>query len=186
MHMIRKMSSTSSANPSVQLLIITRSVYQATPNFHPGPALTTPAGMWNMLARWKKGNVRLYSGWILFFHVSVSWTSWQQSAPKHTDRLSGCLHWEREETSKNTDCFGSFLTFMCVRPFGRAPRALLRLTNVEVVPEAWTLKEKCLFGLFLVFSLFTWERKEEICYSAGFLFLDVLCETTKDMKTKVF
>lgn len=93
MHEIPETSRKFLPKPSAAVDFIDTEVYQASPNFHQGPALTTPARMWNMFACLKKEKKKVFFILPGFrFHVSVSWTSWQP-----LNVLTNHLQWGREE-----------------------------------------------------------------------------------------
>lgn len=92
MHEIPETSRKFLPKPSAAVDFIDTEVYQASPNFHQGPALTTPARMWNMFACLKKEKKVFFILPGFRFHVSVSWTSWQP-----LNILTNHLQWGREE-----------------------------------------------------------------------------------------
>ena len=106
--------------------------------FHQGPASTTPARMWNMFSCYKKKFFFILSG--IFFHVSVSWTSWPlQPLNTQIDFPAVSNGGGREEMSKNTDCFGSFLTVIRVCLIGNGSMCTLYWQTWELDLETQKL-----------------------------------------------
>lgn len=80
---------------------------------------------------------------------------------------------EGEETSKNTDCFGSFNTFLCMRLIGWGLHMHFILTKVKTWSgncEWNSIRREMPYFFFSIrcSSSVTWERDGEKCCSAHF------------------
>lgn len=180
MHKITDISTEFLLRPSEQLSIYNRARLSSSSKFPPGRCLNHPWKNAKYVCMFKKRFFFILSGF--FFHVSVSWTSWQQSAPKHTDRLPGCLRpgKERRRPRILIVLVHSIHFYACASLEGGLHMHFI-LTKVKTWPGncEWNSIRREMQFFFFFFSVHcscvTWERDGEKALFSSFFCIWICC-----------
>lgn len=141
--------------------------------------------MWNMFACLKKKSSSLFC--LDSFSMLVLAERLGSSQPLNTQiDFPTVSNREGEETSKNTDCFGSFLNiYMCTSHWKGPPRAVYVDKRENLTWQRLHRRRNACFSICC--SLFTWERNVDICFSAHFsVFGCAVWNHWRVMKTSYF